>query len=517
MLSINGGPLSYSQGTSRNTQVDKHYEVTGGDARTIYYKYVYTYYYEKEYLFLSATTKIFLEDQEFWLCTGFDASSGLPGTPIPAARAKASPDDRLDLTAAGTGDDYETVHLSAMDYKSFKFDLSAAIVGEWEDFAAEIPFGVSSTLGHYQSVDIVYTIINLLSKTYEWYIYKWGSNDGSNDGYVWTFVDPNANSAGCPYVSSWNGNSYVHDNNILPAGETSNGKDVTDNYVLQQPIYTSSLGDPYRIQVEEFEHEHSWIDSISMLVVDHPYGTSLAVSPDGQLLTFTEPASPTSAVDSGGHNLMQSLGFVGDGYFYGHSGDSVIVSFQRPADMSNLKLVLRADMKSQTSIEVQIPSADGWANYSGIHPRELWAYEIVDLSTVRETWTGQITVRLLWTSEHKLDFVGLDTSPNAPLEIRYARMTSAIDNQNNDVMMNLKRTDQCYAQLIPGAFIDMTFQQVPHTSLTRDIVIQAVGHYVTINHDSGIAASTSHCSCHLDSIAPSIEFCCNIAQQREFS
>ena len=147
----------------------------------------------------------------------------------------------------------------------------------------------------------------------------------------------------------------------------------------------------------------------------------------------------------------------------------------------------------------------------------LWAYEIVDLSAVSGTWTGQVTVRLLWTSDHKLDFVGLDTSPNAFLEISYARMTSAIDNQNNDVMMNLKRTDQRYAQLIPGAFIDMTFQQVPQTSLARDIVIQAVGHYVTINQGSGNAASTSASSRHLNSIAPSMEFCCNIAQQREFN
>lgn len=284
---------------------------------------------------------------------------------------------------------------------------------------------------------------------------------------------------GCPYVSSWDGQSYVHDNNILPTSEASDGEDVADYYVLQQTIHTDGCLSEYWLRLEEFEGEHSWIDCVSLLTVDHPLGTHLAVSPDGQFLTFREPASPVLALDSDGNILTRDIGEVGGSYFHGHAADTITISFPKPGHTSPLKLVIRADMKDPFgSIEIQVPSGDGWARHSVIHPRELWAYEIVSLDDVNETWTDDIVVRLVWTAEHKLDFIGLDTSDEVELQIRRAQLLRAVDNDGQDVRKKLRRVDQHYFELLPGDFIDLAFKSIRPTQLERDYVFHAVGHYL---------------------------------------
>jgi len=101
---------------------------------------------------------------------------------------------------------------------------------------------------------------------------------------------------GCPFVSTWTGTDYVLDNNLLLASEASNGTNVVDYYVLQQPLVPDVDG-IYRLLLSEFENEHDFFDHVQLIAVDHSSDVNVAVSPYGEALTYTEPSPPVSAID----------------------------------------------------------------------------------------------------------------------------------------------------------------------------------------------------------------------------
>lgn len=95
---------------------------------------------------------------------------------------------------------------------------------------------------------------------------------------------------GCPFVYTWNGETWVEDNNILPQSQDSSilGQDVTDFYQL----YTKPIIDEgkYFLAIGEFEEEISYLDQLKLLVVDHPQETFITVDDNGEIIQFAKPA-----------------------------------------------------------------------------------------------------------------------------------------------------------------------------------------------------------------------------------
>jgi hypothetical protein len=295
---------------------------------------------------------------------------------------------------------------------------------------------------------------------------------------------------GCPFVFVWNGSEYVMDNNLLPTSELGNGTDVNDYYRLEQllvPFYTGRWFSWYSLQISEFENEHSYIDQAKLIAVDHDSDVNIAVTPSGEILTYRNPEDPVSCIDNNGTNrldeILQMDGNVSDPttYFYGTTGDYLILNFGQ-IDSENAKLILRDDMKShEICIHVQIKNAEGeWETSVIVSPRDYWATEAVDLSEYL-VQSEDFMVRLVWTSPHRLDYVGLDTTPQASITKTYTRPISAIHSIEGDVTNELFFNDQVYAELVPGEQIQLIFT-LPNTpqTKTRTIILYTNGHYYTL-------------------------------------
>ncbi len=95
---------------------------------------------------------------------------------------------------------------------------------------------------------------------------------------------------GCPFVYTWNGETWVEDNNILPQSQDPDllGQDVTDFYQL----YTKPVleDDKYYLAIGEYEEEISYLDQLKLLVVDHPQETFITVDDEGEIIQFAKPA-----------------------------------------------------------------------------------------------------------------------------------------------------------------------------------------------------------------------------------
>ncbi|MEM3789018.1 MAG: hypothetical protein QXN95_04030 [Candidatus Bathyarchaeia archaeon] len=304
-----------------------------------------------------------------------------------------------------------------------------------------------------------------------------GSRDGGGGG-------------GCPYVYTWDGQQYVMDNNLLPASEMSDGADVEDRYMLEQPLvptYQSRTCSLYSLQICEFEHEHDFIDQVKLIALDHASDVKIAVTPKGEILTYRQPLAPLSCIDNNGTSRLNEVvsmdGNVSDPatYFEGYPNDYLILNFGK-VDAENAKLILRDDMKCcDVCIEVQVPNGSGgWQTVEVLNPRDYWAIEAVNL-TAYIPEKGDFTVRLLWTAPHRLDYVGLDTTPQDNFKLHYAILASAIHSTEGNILQKIIQSDDKYAELTPGQSILIIFTiPNPKPGKITDFIFYTEGHYHSI-------------------------------------
>jgi hypothetical protein len=289
----------------------------------------------------------------------------------------------------------------------------------------------------------------------------------------------------CPFVSVWDGTGYVADNNVLPASVTSHGTDVEDYYRLEKtPVKRHRK---YSFLLSEFANDHSYIDRVNLIAIDHEADVRIAIAPDGEILTYKNPTPPISAVDNYGNNRLNEInsmnGNVSDPttYFQGYPNDYLILNFGQVSS-PNAKLILRDDQKKATDecILVQFKnSSNEWQTVDVIIPRAYWSTEGVNLSPY--VVQGQeLLVRLYWQQPHRVDYVGLDTTQPSDYDIHYGNLISAIHSTQGDVKALLAQSDNQYAEILSGQQIELKFTMSINSKPARTFVFYTKGRYETI-------------------------------------
>jgi hypothetical protein len=174
--------------------------------------------------------------------------------------------------------------------------------------------------------------------------------------------------------------------------------------------------------LSEFESEHDFIYQVKLLAVDHPSNVNIAVSPYGEILTYTEPYPSVSAIDDNNRNVKHLLSAIDGDDYEGYNGNYIILNFGDELDISQgAKLLMRTDFDFpvKRSIYIQVQDPEGNRNtVAAVIPGIYWATEIIDMSEHLPDGKGNLKVRLYFTANHKIDFVGLDTSPQATIHVQ---------------------------------------------------------------------------------------------------
>lgn len=291
--------------------------------------------------------------------------------------------------------------------------------------------------------------------------------------------------AGCPFVSSWNGTHYVLDNNLLVESARSSGEEVEDYYKLEQslvPTFEGEVYSLYSLRLSEFQQEHSYLDQSQFMTVDHGANVSVAVSPFGEILTYQTPSAPVSAVDDQNEDHIELIEDIDDSYYEGYNGSYLILNFSEVTG-ENAKLVMRADPPpTKRSIHVQVlNSTEDWLDVVSIIPRWYWATEIVDLSSYLLS-TGDLLIRLYFTDNHNVDYVGLDMSSEAEVDVEEASLLLAYHSDDGVVTAKLLSDDDIYAELEPGEQIWLLFVAPSQSEGQRSFIIYTKGYYFTLDN-----------------------------------
>lgn len=114
-----------------------------------------------------------------------------------------------------------------------------------------------------------------------------------------------------------------------------------------------------------------------------------------------------------------------------------------------------------------------------IIPRTYWATEIINLSNYLPA-SRDFKVRLYFTDKHKIDFVGLDITTQAQVDIEEAQLLLAYHSNDGNVTTLLLNDDDFYAELVPGQQIVFLFRANASSREQRTFIIYVKGYYYTI-------------------------------------
>jgi hypothetical protein len=95
---------------------------------------------------------------------------------------------------------------------------------------------------------------------------------------------------------------------------------------------------------------------------------------------------------------------------------------------------------------------------------------------------GDFKVRLCFISADRIDYVGMDTTPQANIQVHEAELLSAVSSSQGDVTRLLNAQDGEYAELLPGQQILLTFKLPTNENSQRTFIFYSVGHYYTIDN-----------------------------------
>lgn len=272
------------------------------------------------------------------------------------------------------------------------------------------------------------------------------------------------------------------DNNLIPAAEHSNGTDVIDYYKLQQPLAFDE--GRYSLLISDVD-KHSYIDKVQLLAVDHDLAFNIAVTSHGEILTYRNPTPPQTAITKDDYDVTNLIEETDDLYYEGWPDDYLTIDFGQLDITEGAKLLVQADplcepVPCKLSIHVQVLKPHGWTDVATFIPRTYWSTDIVDLSAHLPDINGELKVRLYLTGNHRIDYIGLDTTKQGEFETRYANLVSAVHSNGTDMKEALMNSDNQYAELLPSQQITLKFTLPQNTKDTRNFIIKTEGHYYPI-------------------------------------
>lgn len=288
---------------------------------------------------------------------------------------------------------------------------------------------------------------------------------------------------GCPFVYVWNGTEFVIDNNLVTGSAKSNGTEVEDYYRLEQdlvPLFEGYFNSYYSLKISEFQQEHSYFDQVQLFAVDHQANVSVAASSTGEILTYQDPYPPITAVDEANVSWLAELSEIDGEYYEGYNGSFLVLNFGEVTGQ-DAKLVFQTDPPppgdTKTSIYIQVlNSSESWVDVVSIIPRTYWATDIIDLSDYLPS-DGELVVRFYFTFNHRVGFVGLDTTPQAAVDVEDAYLLLAYHSEEGFVTAELCSDDDVYAELVADQQITLLFRAPNPDAEARTFIFYVKGYY----------------------------------------
>ncbi|HEX3019971.1 MAG TPA: Ig-like domain-containing protein [Chitinispirillaceae bacterium] len=307
------------------------------------------------------------------------------------------------------------------------------------------------------------------------------------EGYENTF----ASGASCPWIYTWNGSSYVKDNDIYSTARGKN-KEYKDYYLLQKPLVAS--GNFYKLQIAETDDEESYTDLAQLIVVDHDPTVKIAHDENGNIFSYGIPTKPLTAIDQNNKDVLAMIAFEDSNGFPAHHNEYIDLDFNFSDSVSAAIFVLRAKgflidsagegagtlAKPRILVQTQVEDGD-WVTRNVFYPRvesAVCAYDLKGLFTYSKK-VRLLSVSCHWGKYNLIDYAGLDTASHKKLSVTPLSPQSAVSSIGENVLTRISSSDNKYVHMASSDIIFLEFDKPDlNDSMKRDFVFVSKGYYI---------------------------------------
>jgi hypothetical protein len=322
------------------------------------------------------------------------------------------------------------------------------------------------------------------------YIYRLRAFNDACDGYLSDTAYATTDTCPtpeCPFLYVWNGEGFVNDNVILTGSEDefSNKLSLTDYYLLSQDLKPKD--DKYELEIREFENEISRIDDIKLLVIEHPPGQNIGVTPQGKVWIYSDPVSPISCVDQDGVDHLDEILSKDEKYFTSNKSGYLIVNFGKLSSGAFLKPSdqMASSGGGGTEPPPKDPACDRLASFSGfssniayidvkgeneewqnvtmVYPRTRPVPVLVELSQYVKP-NEDFKIKIRWEQAYSADHIAYYRFDDTQLAIRELPLSSATHSLEGDISAVMGGADGQRAVVSPEQTIKLSFSALPADS-----------------------------------------------------
>jgi hypothetical protein len=369
--------------------------------------------------------------------------------------------------------------------------------------------------------------------------------DSNSDCQVSDPIDPDPNPSTTPYIAVWDGQKYILDNDFMFGWTESyrpRCEDSEDMYE-QGKVFQAKTGLAYyergdilklqkdvgslhKFRILEYEEEESFIDKVELLRVSHEGGTELLSKNDLSALAALDLKDNIVSAHScqvfDGRDCTDvvserdELDIVLDTHDYvdvvfsalgAHDEPKLLLTTRhrgwRPSRIAEPTFADHAGRILSSLTETLLPGVSaipggpggdpksirvfyydtGWNFLAIVHPRDTTYYtEYIDIP--EELLGTELKLRLVWTLEHDLDFVGLvPDGRDQGFEIETLEPTKAYHHRlQSDLTENLLEKDFYYLHTIRGDVVDIEFERSnrQETDSETTYILKSEGHYCSL-------------------------------------
>lgn len=288
----------------------------------------------------------------------------------------------------------------------------------------------------------------------------------------------------CPYLYSWDGGEFRMENDIYSVARGPD-REFIDYLYINNPVVTKD--GLYSFRLKERQSEESWTDYVALMVIDHPPGTMVGVDSSGRVHSFTTPATPLSAVDDDGNNVLTDISLK-DGlsaalYHLSH----ITLDFSNVDISDAAKLVIdvdgfEGDLSGNLtfeipSINIQTLKNGSWTTRYKFFPKEMRAEGVFDLKPfLGESQAVRLeSVSCYEGKYHDIDYVALDDSFDEC--VSHIVTPVKAESANKDLLGDLSASDDSYAYLDEAGIVDLSFPVPGFVYDARSFAFISEGYY----------------------------------------
>jgi len=280
--------------------------------------------------------------------------------------------------------------------------------------------------------------------------------------------------------------------------EYTNLSNSVDYCVLSQAPVPKD--DHYKLEIREFEREVSYIDRLSLIVIDYPERENVGITPEGKVWTYYKYLSPISCVDQNGVDHLEEIVNKDRRYFVSHKPGYLVVNFGKlsrvnfykpiaasgsggggtpmpPGDKTPNKLAFSSSGRGNI-VYVDVLRGDStWQNIARVYPRTGKVPTLVELAQYADP-DEDFFIKISWEKSYSINHIAYYCLEDNKITIERLPLSSALHTNQGEVTTLLNDADAQTTTLSPDESIRLFFPALPDdASKNRAFVLIAKGYY----------------------------------------